>query len=185
MVICSPPSPTKRTTSRSGAPSLAPMAAGSPNPIVPRPPEVTRLRVRRNRSSVPRTSAAARRRSPPRRRSHERGPLHRRLRPCGSSVRRGCRAGRMTRSCSIRSQSWNSAVQALWSRLRMRWVSSGRGLAHVTRHGDIRLNDLSDLPRGRSPGGSPWRFRRSGRDCPSRGRRNAFPRRRAGRSRGS
>ena len=40
MFICMPPSPVIQTTSLSGAPILAPTAAGKPNPIVPRPPEV-------------------------------------------------------------------------------------------------------------------------------------------------
>ena len=43
IVIWSPPSPTNVTTILSGLPILAPIPAGSPNPIVPIPPEVTRL----------------------------------------------------------------------------------------------------------------------------------------------
>src|SRR5437879_2908674 len=35
-----PPSPTRHTTLRSGAPSFAPIAAAGANPIVARPPEV-------------------------------------------------------------------------------------------------------------------------------------------------
>ena len=40
-VICKPPSPQNTHTVRSGAPNVAPIAAGSPNPIVPMPPLVT------------------------------------------------------------------------------------------------------------------------------------------------
>ena len=39
-VIWKPPSPTIAHTSRSGHAILAPIAAGTPKPIVPRPPEV-------------------------------------------------------------------------------------------------------------------------------------------------
>jgi hypothetical protein len=38
IVIWKPPSPTIAQVSRSGAPSAAPMAAGTPYPMVPRPP---------------------------------------------------------------------------------------------------------------------------------------------------
>ena len=40
IVIWKPPSPTTTQTSASGRPTFAPMAAGSANPIVPRPPDV-------------------------------------------------------------------------------------------------------------------------------------------------
>ena len=40
IVIWKPPSPAITQTSSSGRPTLAPTAAGSANPIVPRPPEV-------------------------------------------------------------------------------------------------------------------------------------------------
>ena len=40
IVIWMPPSPATAQTSASGRASLAPIAAGSANPIVPRPPEV-------------------------------------------------------------------------------------------------------------------------------------------------
>ena len=45
IVICRPPSPTKIQTSLLGAPYFAPIPAGSAKPIVPKPPEVTTLRV--------------------------------------------------------------------------------------------------------------------------------------------
>ena len=38
------PSPVNKTTFLSGFASLAPIAAGRPNPIVPSPPEVINLR---------------------------------------------------------------------------------------------------------------------------------------------
>ena len=38
-VIWNPPSPTMAHTDRSGQPSLAPMAAGKPKPMVPAPPD--------------------------------------------------------------------------------------------------------------------------------------------------
>ena len=40
IVIWKPPSPTTTQTSASGRATLAPMAAGSAKPIVPRPPDV-------------------------------------------------------------------------------------------------------------------------------------------------
>ena len=40
IVIWKPPSPTTTQTSSSGRANLAPIAAGSAKPIVPRPPEV-------------------------------------------------------------------------------------------------------------------------------------------------
>ena len=43
-VIWKPPSPTITQTSFSGQANLAPMAAGSAKPIVPRPPEVMSVR---------------------------------------------------------------------------------------------------------------------------------------------
>ena len=48
MVIWYPPSPIIATTSRSGAPILAPIDAGNAKPMVPRPPEVTLLLDRTN-----------------------------------------------------------------------------------------------------------------------------------------
>ena len=42
------PSPLKQTTVRWGQANAAPIAAGSPKPIVPRPPEVNSWRGRRN-----------------------------------------------------------------------------------------------------------------------------------------
>ncbi|OPZ95237.1 MAG: hypothetical protein BWY72_02205 [Bacteroidetes bacterium ADurb.Bin416] len=45
MVIWMPPSPVNRQTSRSGEPMAAPIAAGKPKPMVPNPPDVTRLRL--------------------------------------------------------------------------------------------------------------------------------------------
>ena len=43
-VVWKPPSPLNASTIRSGAPNVAPMAAGMQNPIVPSPPDVTMLR---------------------------------------------------------------------------------------------------------------------------------------------
>ena len=43
-VIWKPPSPTIAHTSASGRAILAPIAAGRPKPIVPRPPEVMSVR---------------------------------------------------------------------------------------------------------------------------------------------
>ena len=43
-VIWKPPSPAITQTSASGRAILAPMAAGSANPMVPRPPEVISVR---------------------------------------------------------------------------------------------------------------------------------------------
>ncbi len=40
MVIWKPPSPTTTHTSASGRATFAPIAAGSANPIVPKPPDV-------------------------------------------------------------------------------------------------------------------------------------------------
>ena len=42
--ICTEPSPAMQQTSCSGQPTAAPIAAGSPKPIVPRPPELTQRR---------------------------------------------------------------------------------------------------------------------------------------------
>ena len=44
LFICKDPSPATHTTVLSGHPKAAPMAAGNPNPIVPRPPEDRKLR---------------------------------------------------------------------------------------------------------------------------------------------
>ena len=44
IVIWKPPSPTTTHTSLSGHASLAPIAAGSAKPIVPRPPDVMSVR---------------------------------------------------------------------------------------------------------------------------------------------
>ena len=40
MFIWTEPSPAMQMTGRSGQPTFAPIAAGSPKPIVPRPPEM-------------------------------------------------------------------------------------------------------------------------------------------------
>ena len=42
-VIWKQPSPSTAHTVRSGRPTLAPMAAGTQKPIVPRPPELTQV----------------------------------------------------------------------------------------------------------------------------------------------
>ena len=42
-VIWKQPSPSTAQTSRSGRPTLAPMAAGTEKPMVPRPPELTQV----------------------------------------------------------------------------------------------------------------------------------------------
>ena len=42
--ICTEPSPATQQTSWSGQPTAAPIAAGSPKPIVPRPPELIQRR---------------------------------------------------------------------------------------------------------------------------------------------
>ena len=42
-VIWKQPSPSTAHTMRSGRPTLAPMAAGTAKPIVPRPPELTHV----------------------------------------------------------------------------------------------------------------------------------------------
>ena len=44
MFICTEPSPATQTTVSSGQPTFAPIAAGSPKPIVPRPPELIHRR---------------------------------------------------------------------------------------------------------------------------------------------
>jgi hypothetical protein len=46
MFMTSEPSPARHTTSWSGTATLAPMALGRPNPIVPRPPELIHWRGR-------------------------------------------------------------------------------------------------------------------------------------------
>jgi hypothetical protein len=43
-VMISEPSPARQTTVSSGHATLAPIAEGSPNPIVPSPPELTQRR---------------------------------------------------------------------------------------------------------------------------------------------
>ncbi len=42
-VIWKQPSPSMHQTTRSGRPALAPMAAGTPKPMVPAPPELTQV----------------------------------------------------------------------------------------------------------------------------------------------
>ena len=44
MFICTEPSPAMQTTVSSGHPTFAPIAAGRPKPIVPRPPELIHRR---------------------------------------------------------------------------------------------------------------------------------------------
>ena len=44
MFICTEPSPAMQTTVSSGQPTFAPIAAGRPKPIVPRPPELIQRR---------------------------------------------------------------------------------------------------------------------------------------------
>jgi hypothetical protein len=44
MFICTDPSPAMHTTGTSGHATAAPIAAGSPKPIVPRPPELIHRR---------------------------------------------------------------------------------------------------------------------------------------------
>ena len=44
MFICTDPSPAMQTTVWSGQPIFAPIAAGRPKPIVPRPPELIHRR---------------------------------------------------------------------------------------------------------------------------------------------
>jgi hypothetical protein len=48
MFIRIEPSPVKQTTVRCGSASAAPMAAGTPKPMVPSPPEVSHWRGRRS-----------------------------------------------------------------------------------------------------------------------------------------
>jgi len=44
IVIWNEPSPARSITKRSGAATFAPIAAGNPNPIVPSPPDVMKVR---------------------------------------------------------------------------------------------------------------------------------------------
>jgi len=44
LFICTEPSPVMQTTVSSGHPTWAPIAAGRPKPIVPRPPELIHRR---------------------------------------------------------------------------------------------------------------------------------------------